>query len=128
MISLELLTTVSGLEILDLCEIPLRKKHNTIGFNYKDIEIGNNYDEINIYELAHKCKEWALSLGYVFSIYSFNFSFNTEQEHRVRLLIGNEVVYWGNDSCDETEVEAIFKACQWILENKGQNEININIQ
>jgi hypothetical protein len=63
---------------------------------------------INQYELAHKCKDWALRQDYYFSIYSFNFSSNTEQEHRVRLLIGNEVVYWGNDSNDETEVEAIF--------------------
>lgn len=25
------------------------------------------YDEINIYELAHKCKEWAYSQGYIIS-------------------------------------------------------------
>ena len=75
--------------------------------------------EINIYELAHRCKEWALLKGYYFSIYSFNFSFNTEQEHKVRLLLGNEVVYWGNDSCEETEPEAIFKACQWIIDNRN---------
>ena len=70
------------------------------------------------HKVAHMCKEWVLSKGYYFSIYSFNFSFNTEQEHRIRLLIGNEVVYWGDDSCEETEPEAIFKATQWIPNNK----------
>lgn len=75
-------------------------------------------NKINKYKFAYMCKEWALRQGYYFSIYSFNFSDNTEQEHRIRLLIGNDIVYSGNDSCQESEVEAIFKACQWILDTR----------
>ena len=78
---------------------------------------------INIYELASKLKEWLLSKGYYFSIYSFNFSGNTEQEHRVRLLIGNDVVYWGNDSCEETEVEAIILASEWVLKEINEKQL-----
>jgi hypothetical protein len=78
---------------------------------------------INVYELAFKCKEWLLSKGYYFSIYSFNFSGNTEQEHRVRLLIGNDVVYWGNDSCEETEVETIILASEWIRKEINEKQL-----
>ena len=78
---------------------------------------------INIYELAIKCKDWILSKGYYFNIYSFNFSGNTEQEHRVRLLIGNDVVYWGNDSCEETEVEAIILASEWVLKEINEKQL-----
>lgn len=70
--------------------------------------------------LSNKCKEWALKQGYYFSTYSFNFDSNTEQEHRIRLLIGNDVVYFGDDSSMEIEVEAIFKACQWILDKDSK--------
>ena len=63
--------------------------------------------EIDIHRVAHKCKEWALNLGYILYstvhgyecyIDSRNFIDNTP----VRFLAGSEP-------------EAIFKACQWIL-------------
>ena len=113
MISKELLSVVLGLH----CGIKSIKNSEVIYWFDCIGEIREH--SINIYELSHKCKEWALLKGYYFSIYSFNFSFNTEQEHRIRLLLGNEVVYWGNDSCEETEPEAIFKACQWIIDNRN---------
>lgn len=65
------------------------------------------HDKINIYELAHRCKEWALDLGYILysNVYrgecyidSRSFSDNTP----VKFL-------------SESEPEAIFKACEWIL-------------
>lgn len=69
------------------------------------IEGRHNIPEQNIYEFAHKCKEWAASLG-------FNVSSNlvttmiTSDKHRELFQA-------------DTEPEAIFKACQWILkENK----------
>lgn len=116
MISKELLS-----EILKEYKFPFSYEYNTYNdytkkiYFYVNSELKIDFFLINIYELAHKCKVWALSKGYYFSIYSFNFSCNTEQEHRIRLLLGNEVVYWGNDSCNESEPEAIFKACEWIL-------------
>lgn len=99
-----------------------RENHLTNEFLYFKVEIGESGRlvdaNINIHQLAHKCKQWALSKGYYFSVYSFNFSLNSEQEHRVRLLEDGIVVYHGEDSCKEAEHEAIFKACQWIKDNK----------
>ena len=116
--SKELLSEILKENVKEVYEIGSNPnfKDNTLLFNLNGCgELCN----INIYELAHMCKEWTLLKGYYFSIYSFNFSFNTEQEHRIRLLLGNEVVYWGNDSCNETEPEAIFQACQWIRDNRS---------
>ena len=97
---------------------------NIIEYNqYATLARGMRSTEINIYELAIKCKDWILSKGYYFNIYSFNFSGNTEQEHRVRLLIGNDVVYWGNDSCEETEVEAIILASEWVLKEINEKQL-----
>lgn len=74
---------------------------------YYDIDHGTS---INIYELAHKCKEWAYNKG--FDIYS---DFN-----------GADVCHIGSNYSvapfhyNFTELEAIFKACQWILDNKDK--------
>ncbi len=68
----------------------------------------------NIYELAHKCKEWAYSQGYIlFSKIRLNSSlascyFGTMGKHDYE-------DDYHNDFRAETEPEAIFKACQWIL-------------
>ena len=73
---------------------------------------------INIYELAHKCKEWAYSQGYIlFSKIRLSSSlascyFDTMGKHDYE----DE---YHDDFRAETESEAIFKACQWILDNKN---------
>ena len=62
---------------------------------------------INIYELSHKCKEWAISKGWVL--------------HEVRNLKEYIIYFSGdfrepsNDFRADTEHEAIFQACEWIL-------------
>lgn len=69
---------------------------------------------INIYELAYMCKEWAYSQGYIlFSKIRLNSSlascyFDTMGKHDYE-------DGYHNDFRAETESEAIFKACQWIL-------------
>ena len=66
---------------------------------------------INIHELAHKCKEWAKSQKL------FILSFPSPNEG----LEG----YWANLTNNThrafaaTEPEAIFQACQWILDNRN---------
>ena len=71
---------------------------------------------INIYEVAHKCKEWAYRQGYVllsgYSAYGVGLFFCSCKG-------------WVSENYDKkieithnTEPEAIFKACQWILDNK----------
>lgn len=71
----------------------------------------------NIYQLAHKCKEWAYTQGYIlFSKIRLNSSlascyFDTMGKHDYE-------DGYHNDFRAESEPEAIFKACQWILDNK----------
>ena len=69
---------------------------------------------INIYELAHKCKLWALGKGYSFlsgkdDIYEKGKDFVCSIGSTSLLI---------KDFYAKTEIEAIFKACQWILNNK----------
>lgn len=65
---------------------------------------------INIYELAYKCKEWAMANKYhIFS--------------KIKENGGMASLMWNQDICDltteyfyeESEVEAIFKACEHII-------------
>jgi hypothetical protein len=73
----------------------------------------------NIYELAHKCKEWAFWNDYYVitkmrmpDIYrdcqKIDYGFEVYQQDNI-----SEHSWWL-----DTEPEAIFKACQWILDNK----------
>ena len=70
-----------------------------------------SYGKINIHELAHKCKEWAYAKGY--DLYSTNGWAGLDP-------VGGDggSCYWIDEFTSDTEPEAIFKACQWILENK----------
>ena len=118
-LSTELASAVLGLNVvyIESCE----HRDNIIGIwtdmNTKPIK------EINIYEFAFKCKEWAYTNKYRLS--SGQHRLNTKQEHYINNQIASyfcSVYYITNDDSDiqidaNTEPEAIFKACQWILEN-----------
>lgn len=77
---------------------------------------------INIYELAHKCKEWAVSKRY--SLYSgYDKLINKYGVYVNLLLLGDDESTIGGWDTEiyfiaNTEPEAIFKACQYIMENK----------
>ena len=75
--------------------------------------IVNNHKTINIYELAHKCKEWALFEGHILSSWMTNPM--NEIECCCRSNNIDRYPFQAN-----TEPEAIFKACEWILENKDK--------
>lgn len=60
---------------------------------------------MNIHELAHKCKEWAMKQGIVLEIMLKNYC---------------QIKIWYTEITiveADTEPEAIFKAAQWILDN-----------
>ena len=85
------------------------------------IVVDNNYSPIyiNIYELAHKCKEWALNQDNCFSIVS------GKVPNNYFCVVQYSFQWLGKDGYEEyftedTEPEAIFKACQWILDNKDK--------
>ncbi len=63
---------------------------------------------INIYELAHKCKEWALSKEC--ELLSCIRDENTSLCDIYSDVLDCKFTHYAN-----TEPEAIFKACEWIL-------------
>jgi hypothetical protein len=73
---------------------------------------------INVFELAHLCKEWARSEGLEMFIYELK---DSQKNYEVRVLRKGErdseeyIFSWWNLA---TEPEAVIKACQWILDNK----------
>ena len=74
------------------------------------------YIIINIYELAHKCKEWALRKNYILASES-----NTYGGICNMSISSMDVdVFYNIQSTTRanTEVEAIIQACEWILNSK----------
>jgi len=88
---------------------------NEVTFYGKESEFLGTY---NIYELAHKCKEWALKDMQVRIDQSAYY-----MQHRFIVTLLQVTVHNCADTtfditCD-TEQECIFKSCQWILDSKG---------
>ena len=66
------------------------------------------YENINIYEFAFKCKEWALTKGY--------FIYSTNELSFIKTFSLETIETFSNGK--DTEIECILKACEWILEYK----------
>lgn len=100
MISKELLS-----EVLDDKRIMMNKIEFEIGNSYLVVD---NYIRINIYELAHKCKKWALNEGWWIDS---NLGFINIGKN------GNGIVWKTFNGYDLKldEPNLIFKACKWIL-------------
>ena len=64
---------------------------------------------INIYELAHKCKEWALKNGYKLHDYAHSIVI-------VNLNMNIEYSVIDDNFNNVYDVERFFKACEWIME------------
>ena len=100
-ISKELLSEIMQLGILEVGEID----DCYLSFKYYILDDDFLDACINIYELAHKCKEWAIKNDFfIFSGYNGNYN----------CFVNNS----GNRFYGDSESESIFKACQWILDNK----------
>ncbi len=106
MISTELLSKVLNFPFNSITDI--QYDNNLLLYTTYSLPT-HKYKEINIYELAHKCKEWAFKEGFV-----------------VQSNINNQGAYAIiNDTGEifhiqaDTELKAIFKACEWILEQQG---------
>lgn len=105
-ISKELLSEVMCID--KISKDTIRQYRNYVQF-YSD---GEDYS-INIHELSHKCKEWAHQKGFLLdsrtthcgSCFLLSSPFVYDQEIRKPFLA-------------KTEKQAVFNACQWILENK----------
>ena len=62
--------------------------------------------EVNIYEFAYKCKEWARDK------YNITISSSLYSDYAKSWNVDKDKSYTA-----KTEVEVIIKACEWILEN-----------
>ena len=87
----------------------------------KDNDMLRYYNRINIYEFAFKCKEWILSQKNKDCFYiADQFSLNIESQMGVIkyfwcvLLKNNSRI--SPEFKADTEIEAIIKSCNWILE------------
>ncbi len=101
MITKELLSAVLNVDVT----IPSHEDENTLCYSTKTYKYtGNN---INIYELAHKCKEWLLHK------YEITLETNINKTNCVAIARKDD---WFDVYNADTEPKVIFKACQWILE------------
>lgn len=108
MISKELLSVVLGLH----CGIKSIKNSEVIYWFDCIGEIREH--SINIYELAHKCKEWAIKYsGWTLQSYT-----NERGSGICRIKVGDGQEI--NKLIASSEPEAIFKACQWILDKDSK--------
>lgn len=125
MISKELLSEVLKIEI-DECFIAKDKVVFNVP-NYESEEDGeivyiNMCSNINIYELLHKCEDWITRQGY---IANFRININPKSyAHIMNIERLESKDYVKSFDCEKMEIdlslkiEYVFKASQWILENK----------
>ena len=122
MISKELLSGVLKRDVYKVKDV----ESNTL--IYGCVHSDGWYDEINIYELAHKCKEWALSKSIlelvsamteegaycqIDNIVPSTIEYDINQIDTSYRTVFDSIIF---DA--DTEPEAIFKACEWILKEK----------
>ena len=95
---------------------------NTVEIFYSEPEYGEDVEEINIYELAHKVKEWALKQGYRIASQLI--------ERGITIDIGMNgfaVVHTCNREVnkerEDTEPEAVFAAGEWVLNQQDKGEV-----
>lgn len=117
-ISVELLSEVLDREIFNV-EISNDIK------NRPDVYFNDYEDDINIHELAHKCKEWAIKQEFVDTISSLQFR---EEYYKEDLYDGRACVFYADKETppmifeEGSEIEAIFKACEWILDQTKESK------
>ena len=120
MISKELLNEVLGTKTIQMN--PVLEDNNMVGYlvyGSQDTitQIRNNHKQINICELAYKCKEWAYNdkslCGYSIELKSYK----SEIGCWLCELMSEDITFSG-----DTEPDVIFKACQWILDNKSHHD------
>lgn len=120
MISKELLSEVLNKNIT---EVYIRKNEIRIKTKIDNVDGWSMSSDVplpNIYELANKCKNWAFEKH---SLMLFQTQYFPNIFYGIKdLKTSMEDFITKVPQCDrfksDTEPEAIFKACQWILENK----------
>lgn len=97
---------------------------NTLEWYRTEVYKEHTYS-INIYELAHKCKEWAIKKGYTIRTEAYDYMENDSFSGTYWWVIRLRPKVWSENGCpncgaNNSEPEAIFKACEWVLDNKDK--------
>ena len=113
-ISKELLGEVLGIRTILMN--PIIEPGNNIGYlvygsQNTPEEVRRNHKQINIYEFAFKCKEWALSKGY--------FIYSTNELSFIKSFSLETIETFSNGK--DTEIECILKASEYILKELNEN-------
>ena len=95
-----------------------------LGINKNEIDYTCCRDEnegyvdisINLYEFAFKCKEWAFK-----NKYKIQSQINASNKGHSHITKKNDDC-WAKGFFENTEIEAIIKACEFILTKRNQNE------
>ena len=106
-ISAELLSEVLKLEVVKHSLYNELHKSFNITYMQSEDSLKSSWMPINIYEFAFKCKEWA-----------FKRELNLWTDYLGNCQIQDKEFQLLHDCYSDTEIEAIIKACDWILENK----------
>ena len=104
-ISKELLSIILGEKAYDIKCV----SDNIISF-YTDYD---QYEEINIYELAHKCKEWAYRQGFIIDTGFHKNYINQFKANCYGWVSTNIDIKKDFNKC--TEFEVVIESCQWIV-------------
>lgn len=105
MISKELLSEVLSNNVKGLKSFGMSADESNLILQFNDMD-----DVINIYELAHKCKEWAYNNGY--SIVSGIDTIGNNICYAMKITgYSQDYYYEQSESYDD-----VFKACEYILE------------
>jgi hypothetical protein len=111
MISKELLQCLNEhLTIDEIISTDSKRMDNNIYWSIKEVDI---LQCKNIYELAHKCKEWALDKGY-----KVNSRLTGKDNNGYAEIIKTNSCTFIYSNYSKIEPEAIFKVCEWILNYK----------
>ena len=74
----------------------------------------HKYKEINIYELAHKCKEWIYKNSHYSLIVNDNIVYLDAED----TLCNEGGFYYDANFIADSEPDAIFLACEWVMKQK----------
>lgn len=123
LISKELLSEVLYVNIKEIYKL---ESNPNLGKNDLPYSIRGcgDIEWINLYELALKCKEWAFCNGYELRS-GRDIDVKEELCYFCEYKQERQLDYRNGDFfIADTEPEAVFKACQWILNNKEKDEHN----
>ena len=116
-ISRELLSEVLKLEVVK--HSLFNKRNNTFNITYMQSEdsLKANWMPVNVYEFVFMCKKWAWKTYKILLISQY-----TGQCYINGDLSELRLPYWENTKSYQvetsTEIEAIIKACEWIIKER----------